>query len=37
MLARLGGMLYRTRWIVVFLALLIVAGAAIFGSDSIKG
>jgi len=32
MLARLGGMLYRTRWIVVFAALLIVAGAAIFGS-----
>ncbi len=32
MLARLGGILYRTRWIVVFAALLIVAGAAIFGS-----
>src|SRR5260370_13755769 len=32
MLARLGGMLYRTRWIVLFAALLIVAGAAIFGS-----
>ena len=32
MLARLGGMLYRTRWLVLFLALLIVAGAAIFGT-----
>ena len=32
MLARLGGMLYRTRWIVLFLALLIVAGAAFFGT-----
>src|SRR5260370_31895956 len=32
MLARLGGILYRTRWIVVFAALLIVAGAAIFGT-----
>ena len=32
MLARLGGMLFRTRWIVVFAALLIVAGAAIFGT-----
>jgi RND superfamily putative drug exporter len=32
MLARLGGMLYRTRWIVLFVALLIVAGAAIFGT-----
>jgi trehalose monomycolate/heme transporter len=40
MLARLGGMLYRTRWIVLFLALLIVAGAAIFGTGlfgSLKG
>jgi trehalose monomycolate/heme transporter len=32
MLARFGGMLYRTRWIVLFFALLIVAGAAIFGT-----
>jgi uncharacterized membrane protein YdfJ with MMPL/SSD domain len=32
MLARPGGMLYRTRWLVLFLALLIVAGAAIFGT-----
>jgi trehalose monomycolate/heme transporter len=32
MLARLGGMLYRTRWIVLFFALLIVAGAAFFGT-----
>jgi len=32
MLARLGGMLYRTRWIVLFFVLLIVAGAAIFGT-----
>src|SRR5260370_29596143 len=32
MLARLGGILYVTRWIVVFAELLIVAGAAIFGS-----
>jgi RND superfamily putative drug exporter len=32
MLARLGGMLYRTRWLVLFLALMIVAGAAIFGT-----
>jgi uncharacterized membrane protein YdfJ with MMPL/SSD domain len=32
MLARLGGMLYRTRWLVLFLALLIVAGAAVFGT-----
>src|SRR5437773_10021236 len=32
MLARLGGMLYRTRWLVLFLALLIVVGAAIFGT-----
>jgi uncharacterized membrane protein YdfJ with MMPL/SSD domain len=32
MLARLGGMLFRTRWIVLFLALVIVAGAAIFGT-----
>jgi len=32
MLERLGGMLYRTRWIVLFFALLIVAGAAIFGT-----
>ncbi|HKF36897.1 MAG TPA: MMPL family transporter [Ktedonobacteraceae bacterium] len=32
MLARLGGMLFRTRRIVVFAALLIVAGAAIFGT-----
>src|SRR2546426_5763047 len=31
MLARFGGILYRTRWIVLFLALVIVAGAAIFG------
>src|SRR5215472_13220746 len=39
MLARLGGMLYRTRWLVLFVALLIVAGAAVFGSglfDSLK-
>ncbi len=32
MLERVGGMLYRTRWIVLFFALLIVAGAAIFGT-----
>src|SRR5437667_5440762 len=32
MLARLGGMIYRTRWLVLCLALLIVAGAAIFGT-----
>ncbi len=32
MLARLGGTLYRTRWIVLFAALVIVAGAAIFGT-----
>ncbi len=32
MLARLGGMLYCTRWIVLFLALVIVAGATIFGT-----
>src|SRR6266480_3677145 len=32
MLARLGGMIYRTRWLVLFLALLIVAGAAVFGT-----
>jgi len=32
MLARLGGMLYRTRWIVLFSVLVIVAGAAIFGT-----
>src|ERR1700693_5309976 len=32
MLERPGGMLYRTRWIVLFFALLIVAGAAIFGT-----
>jgi uncharacterized membrane protein YdfJ with MMPL/SSD domain len=32
MLARLGGMLYRTRWLVLFLALLILAGAAVFGT-----
>src|SRR2546429_6727370 len=32
MLARLGRMIYRTRWLFLFLALLIVAGAAIFGT-----
>ncbi len=32
MLARLGGILYRTRWLVLFLALMIVAGAAVFGT-----
>ena len=32
MLARLGRMIYRTRWLVLFLALLIVAGAAVFGT-----
>jgi hypothetical protein len=32
MLARPGGMLYRTRWLVLFFALLIVAGAAMFGT-----
>ena len=32
MLARFGGMLYRTRWLVLLLALLIVAGAAVFGT-----
>jgi trehalose monomycolate/heme transporter len=32
MLARLGGMLYRARWIAIFVALVIVAGAAILGS-----
>jgi uncharacterized membrane protein YdfJ with MMPL/SSD domain len=32
MLARLGGMIYRTRWLVLVLALLIVAGAAAFGT-----
>jgi uncharacterized membrane protein YdfJ with MMPL/SSD domain len=32
MLAKLGGTLYRTRWIVLFAALVIVAGAAIFGT-----
>ncbi|MGZ3621846.1 MAG: MMPL family transporter [Ktedonobacteraceae bacterium] len=32
MLARLGGMLYRTRWLVLGLALLVVAGAAVFGT-----
>src|SRR5437016_14665980 len=32
MLARLGRMIYRTRWLVLFLALLLVAGAAIFGT-----
>jgi trehalose monomycolate/heme transporter len=32
MLARLGGMIYRTRWLVLVLALLIVAGAAVFGT-----
>ncbi len=40
MLSRLGGILYRTRWIVLFLALLVVAGAAIFGTGvfgSLKG
>lgn len=40
MLARLGGILYRARWIVLFLALLIVAGAAFFGTGlfgSLKG
>ncbi len=40
MLARLGGILYRARWIVLFLALLIVTGAAIFGTGlfgSLKG
>ncbi len=40
MLARLGGILYRTRWIVLFLALLVIAGAAIFGTGlfgSLKG
>ncbi len=32
MLVRLGGMLYRTRWLVLFLGLLIVAGAVVFGT-----
>src|SRR5260370_9095856 len=32
MLGRIGGILYRTGWIVVFAAVLIVAGAGIFGS-----
>jgi trehalose monomycolate/heme transporter len=32
MLARFGGILYRTRWLVLFLALLIVAGAVVFGT-----
>src|SRR5260370_5310735 len=32
MLERLGGMVYRTLWIVLFFSLLIVAGAAIFGT-----
>jgi trehalose monomycolate/heme transporter len=32
MLARLGGMIYRTRWLVLVLALLMVAGAAVFGT-----
>ena len=32
MLARFGGMLYRTRWLVLSLALLVVAGAAVFGT-----
>jgi uncharacterized membrane protein YdfJ with MMPL/SSD domain len=32
MLARLGGMIYRIRWLVLFLALLLVAGAAVFGT-----
>ncbi len=32
MLARLGGMLYRARWIAIFVVLVIVAGAAILGS-----
>ena len=32
MLARLGGMLYRTRWLVLLLALLIVSGAVVFGT-----
>ena len=32
MLARFGGMIYRTRWLVLGLALLVVAGAAVFGT-----
>jgi uncharacterized membrane protein YdfJ with MMPL/SSD domain len=39
MLARLGGMLYRTRWLVLVIALLIVSGGAVFGtgvSSSLK-
>ena len=32
MLARLGGMLYRTRWLVLVIALLIVSGAVVFGT-----
>src|SRR5438105_15661077 len=31
MLARLGGVFYRTRWIVIIAALVLVASAAIFG------
>ena len=32
MLARLGGMLYRTRWLVLVIALLIVSGTVVFGT-----
>ena len=32
MLAKFGGMIYRTRWLVLVLALLIVMGAVVFGS-----
>src|SRR5215469_3697087 len=32
MLARIGGMIYRTRWLVLFVALLIIAGAVVFGT-----
>ena len=32
MLARLGGILYRTRWLVLFVALMVLAGAAVSGT-----
>ena len=32
MLARFGGILYRTRWLVLFAALMVMAGAVVFGT-----
>src|SRR5690348_16370472 len=32
MRARLGGMLYRTRWLVLVVALMVLAGAVVFGT-----